>query len=125
MIGSVSASTSIDVASTSTFIFFSYFSYFYFFPRFGRLIHGSETVAKDVLEFVVFEKHLSSYYGSWRLHAKIIPDWLPAREPGRLTYRVREQEAGEEEEAEQEKEQEVPEEGGILDKFGRLLKKKQ
>ena len=29
-------------------------------PRFGRLIHGSETVAKDVLEFVVFEKHLSN-----------------------------------------------------------------
>ena len=28
--------------------------------RFGRLIHGSETVAKDVLEFVVFEKHLSN-----------------------------------------------------------------
>ena len=29
-------------------------------PRFGRLIHGSETIAKDVLEFVVFEKHLSN-----------------------------------------------------------------
>ena len=32
----------------------------FFPPRFGRLIHGSETVAKDVLEFVVFEKHLSN-----------------------------------------------------------------
>ena len=28
--------------------------------RFGRLIHGSEVVAKDVLEYVVFEKHLSN-----------------------------------------------------------------
>merc|ERR1711864_29521 len=58
------------------------------YDRFGRLIHGSETVAKDVLEYVVFEKHLANLYGTWRLHAKIIPDWMPAREPGRLTYLV-------------------------------------
>ena len=58
------------------------------YDRFGRLIHGSEHVAKDVLEFVVFEKHISNTYGRWRLHAKILPDWLPAREPGRLTYKV-------------------------------------
>merc|ERR1712114_152026 len=58
------------------------------YDRFGRLIHGSETVAKDVLEYAVFEKHLANIYGTWRLHAKIIPDWMPAREPGRLTYRV-------------------------------------
>ena len=30
-------------------------------------------------------------YGTWRLHAKIVPEWLPAREPGRLTYRVPEE----------------------------------
>jgi large subunit ribosomal protein L45 len=47
--------------------------------RFGRLIHGSEAVAKDVLEYCVFEKHLSNVYGTWRLHAKIIPDWMPKR----------------------------------------------
>jgi hypothetical protein len=47
--------------------------------RFGRLIHGSEAVAKDVLEYCVFEKHLSNVYGTWRLHAKIIPDWMPRR----------------------------------------------
>merc|ERR1711915_588954 len=58
------------------------------YDRFGRLIHGSETVAKDVLEYVVFEKHLANIYAQWRLHSKIIPDWLPAKEPGKLTYRV-------------------------------------
>ena len=47
--------------------------------RFGRLIHGSEAVAKDVLEYCVFEKHLSNVYGTWRLHGKIIPDWMPKR----------------------------------------------
>ncbi len=51
------------------------------YDRFGRLIHGSKTVAKDVLEYVVFEKHLANVYGSWRLHAKIIPDWMEAK-PG-------------------------------------------
>lgn len=56
------------------------------YDRFGRLIHGSETIAKDVLEYVVFEKHLSSEYGVWRMHAKIIPDWLPEKEPSRRTY---------------------------------------
>merc|ERR1719228_2942136 len=82
------------------------------YDRFGRLIHGSETVAKDVLEFVVFEKHLSNLYGSWRLHSKIIPDWMPKREPGRLTYRVpREAKAGSEmeEEAKTDKEEKAVE----------------
>merc|ERR1712098_961639 len=74
------------------------------YDGFGRLIHGSETVAKDVLEYVVFEKHLSNIYGTWRLHSKIIPDWLPAREPGRLTYRVPEEK--EEEEVTKENEEE-------------------
>ncbi|CAG9568366.1 unnamed protein product [Danaus chrysippus] len=55
------------------------------YDRFGRLIHGSEIVAKDVLEYVVFEKHLSNMYGVWRIHDKIIPDWAPPREPSRLT----------------------------------------
>lgn len=55
-------------------------------------MHGSETVAKDVLEYVVFEKHLSSLYGTWRLHHKIIPDWLPELEPSSRTYIMREDE---------------------------------
>merc|ERR1712080_593087 len=91
------------------------------YDRFGRLIHGSEAVAKDVLEYVVFEKHLSNTYGVWRLHAKIIPDWMPAREPGRLTYRVPKdyQEKEKEEVVEEETEEE-----GILDRFGRMVRKK-
>ncbi|XP_004518178.1 probable 39S ribosomal protein L45, mitochondrial [Ceratitis capitata] len=58
------------------------------YDRFGRLMHGSEIIAKDVLEYVVFEKHISNEYGKWRLHDKIIPDWLPPREPAPITYRV-------------------------------------
>ena len=52
---------------------------FAYYLRFGRLIHGNENVAKDVLEYCVFEKHLSNLYGVWRLHTKIIPDWMPRR----------------------------------------------
>lgn len=51
-------------------------------------MHGSEILAKDVLEYVIFENNISNQYGVWRLHAKIIPDWTPPREPSRKTYRV-------------------------------------
>lgn len=50
-------------------------------------MHGSEIIAKDVLEYVVFEKHLANEYGIWRIHGKIIPDWLPPREPSVVTYK--------------------------------------
>nr|CAH7719246.1 unnamed protein product [Callosobruchus chinensis] len=56
------------------------------YDRFGRLMYGSEILAKDVLEYVVFEKHISNTYGTWRIHAKIIPDWLPAKEPAAATF---------------------------------------
>jgi large subunit ribosomal protein L45 len=56
------------------------------YDRFGRLMHGSEIIAKDVLEYVVFEKHLANLYGVWKMHDKIIPDWAPPREPRPLTY---------------------------------------
>ncbi|CAH2005872.1 unnamed protein product [Acanthoscelides obtectus] len=56
------------------------------YDRFGRLMYGSEILAKDVLEYVVFEKHISNTYGRWRIHAKIIPDWLPAKEPAAATF---------------------------------------
>ncbi|XP_053615959.1 large ribosomal subunit protein mL45 [Plodia interpunctella] len=55
------------------------------YDRFGRLIHGSEIIAKDVLEYIVFEKHLSNLYGTWRIHEKIIPDWTPPKEASKLT----------------------------------------
>lgn len=58
------------------------------YDRFGRLMHGSEIVEKDCLEYVVFEKHLSNEYGVWRLHEKIIPDWTPPKAPAYITYRV-------------------------------------
>ncbi|RWS24958.1 putative 39S ribosomal protein L45-like protein [Leptotrombidium deliense] len=58
------------------------------YDRFGRLMHGSEHVVKDVLEYVVFERQLSSEHGQWRLHKKIIPDWLPPRPPILKTFKV-------------------------------------
>ncbi|CAL4078394.1 unnamed protein product, partial [Meganyctiphanes norvegica] len=61
------------------------------YDRFGRIQHGSEVVAKDVLEYVVFEKHIANTYGVWRIHDKIIPDWMPPRTPVRNTYRVEEE----------------------------------
>merc|ERR1712083_281036 len=93
------------------------------YDRFGRLIHGSEVVAKDVLEYVVFEKHLSNIYGIWRLHSKIVPDWLSAREPGRLTFRVpKEQPKEKENKAEvtvSEEAESEPERETLMDRFGR------
>jgi large subunit ribosomal protein L45 len=56
------------------------------YDRFGRLMHGSESIGKDVLEYVVFEKHLSNSYGVWRIHDKIIPDWMPPKEPLKRTH---------------------------------------
>lgn len=51
------------------------------YDRFGRLMYGQEDVPKDVLEYVVFEKHLTNPYGSWRMHGKIIPSWAPPKQP--------------------------------------------
>ncbi|XP_052866685.1 probable 39S ribosomal protein L45, mitochondrial [Anopheles cruzii] len=58
------------------------------YDRFGRLMHGSESLVKDCLEYVVFEKHLANEYGVWRMHEKIIPDWMPPKSPAYITYRV-------------------------------------
>lgn len=67
------------------------------YDRFGRLMHGSEIIAKDVLEYVVFENNVSNVYGTWRLHSKIIPDWAEQPQPRAITWVVREDEDGEEE----------------------------
>ncbi|CAL1268080.1 unnamed protein product [Larinioides sclopetarius] len=56
------------------------------YDRFGRLMHGSEDTVKDVLEYVVLEKHLTLPHGRWRLHGKIIPDWMPPKESIKKTY---------------------------------------
>lgn len=58
------------------------------YDRFGRLMHGSEIIAKDVLEYVVFEKNISNLYGEWRMHAKIIPPWAEPKQPSPTTYRA-------------------------------------
>lgn len=44
-------------------------------------MYGQEDVSKDVLEYVVFEKHLANPYGSWRTHSKIIPPQTPPKHP--------------------------------------------
>lgn len=56
------------------------------YDRFGFLMFGNENVVKDVLEYVVFEKHISNTYGQWRIHSKIIPEWMPPRQPINKTY---------------------------------------
>jgi hypothetical protein len=47
---------------------------------------GNETVPKDVLEYVVFERVLTYTYSQWRVHSKIIPSWLPATQPLLYTF---------------------------------------
>lgn len=42
---------------------------------------GSEEQPKDVLEYLVLERHLVNPYGRWRLHGKIVPSWAPAKDP--------------------------------------------
>ncbi|KAF7646356.1 hypothetical protein LDENG_00188900 [Lucifuga dentata] len=51
------------------------------YDRFGRLMLGSEEQPKDVLEYLVIERHLANPYGRWRLHGKIVPSWAPAKDP--------------------------------------------
>nr|XP_061792460.1 large ribosomal subunit protein mL45-like [Nerophis lumbriciformis] len=51
------------------------------YDRFGRLMLGSEDHPKDVLEYLVMERHLVNPYGCWRLHGKIVPAWAPAKDP--------------------------------------------
>ncbi|KAK1886331.1 39S ribosomal protein L45 mitochondrial [Dissostichus eleginoides] len=51
------------------------------YDRFGRLMMGSEEQPKDVLEYLVIERHLINPYGRWRLHGKIVPSWAPAKDP--------------------------------------------
>lgn len=56
------------------------------YDRFGRLMFGDPKLPRDVLEYIVMEKHIANEYGQWRIHGKIIPDWMPARDVLRKTY---------------------------------------
>ncbi|MCL4130272.1 UNVERIFIED_CONTAM: hypothetical protein GTU68_021211 [Idotea baltica] len=58
------------------------------YDRFGRLVHGSEHVLRDVLEYVVFEKHVSNVYGTWRVHHKIVPPWMDLQPTSITTFRA-------------------------------------
>ncbi|XP_054849679.1 39S ribosomal protein L45, mitochondrial [Eublepharis macularius] len=50
------------------------------YDRFGRLMYGGEQIPKDVLEYVVLERHLVNPYSPWRLHGKIVPSWAPPKD---------------------------------------------
>ena len=50
------------------------------YDRFGKLILGSETEEKDVIEYVVFENHVAVFESQWRLHDKIYPDGVAPKE---------------------------------------------
>jgi len=56
------------------------------YDRFGRLMFGNETVPKDVLEYIVFERVLTFPYSQWRVHSKIIPSWIPSTDPVLYTF---------------------------------------
>jgi len=48
------------------------------YDRHGRLILGSPTDVKEVLEYIVFEKYLANEYGLWRIHDRIrVSDDVP------------------------------------------------
>uniref|UniRef100_H2Z6C9 Large ribosomal subunit protein mL45 n=1 Tax=Ciona savignyi TaxID=51511 RepID=H2Z6C9_CIOSA len=57
------------------------------YDRFGRLMYGSPDVARNVLEFVIFERHISHPYGMWRIHGKISSEAY-AKEPMKKTVAV-------------------------------------
>uniref|UniRef100_A0A673J666 Large ribosomal subunit protein mL45 n=1 Tax=Sinocyclocheilus rhinocerous TaxID=307959 RepID=A0A673J666_9TELE len=51
------------------------------YDRFGRLMLGDKDEPRDVLEYIVLERHLVNPYGCWRLHGKIVPAWAPPKDP--------------------------------------------
>ena len=101
------------------------------YDRFGRLIHGHPHVAKDVLEFVVFERHIANVYGKWRMHAKLYPEWLhekQARPQGFLTHvldkdDIRIVQDSAEDLKDTENEEEKKDGDGIMDEFAEFKEK--
>ena len=51
-------------------------------------MYGDPDLAKSVVEYVIFEKWISDTYGRWRIHGKVIPDWMEPRDSLIKTYRV-------------------------------------
>lgn len=61
------------------------------YDRFGHLILGSESEARPVLEYVIFENHIASLDGVWRLHDKLYPKWAQTKQAAKITTPVDEQ----------------------------------
>ena len=47
---------------------------------------GNETLPKDVLEYIIFERVLTNPYSQWRVHSKIVPAWFPQSDPLLYTF---------------------------------------
>ncbi|BFZ22631.1 hypothetical protein BsWGS_25670 [Bradybaena similaris] len=58
------------------------------YDRFGRLMYGDPQLPKSVVEYVIMEKWISDTNGRWRIHGKIIPDWMSPRDSLIKTYKV-------------------------------------
>jgi len=58
------------------------------YDRFGNLMYGNENVAVDNLEYIVFEKNVSSTNGVWRIHDRILPEWTPTAPSSLRTYKM-------------------------------------
>lgn len=70
-----------EVRELMSSVFFGIFQTLAIYDRFGRLMLGDEEEPRDVLEYLVLERHLVNPYGCWRLHGKIVPAWAPPKDP--------------------------------------------
>jgi large subunit ribosomal protein L45 len=59
------------------------------YDQFGRLLLGSEEVAREVIEYVIFENHVASVDGRWRILDKIYPKWSKPKEGVVRTFQVK------------------------------------
>ena len=102
------------------------------YDRFGRLIYGHPHVAKDVIEFVVFEKHIVEDTSKWRMHVKIIPEWLRTQksQDGFLTHILDKKDLEESEKSavevkETEDDDKEEDDGGVINRHGKKLQRKK
>ncbi|VDL97548.1 unnamed protein product [Schistocephalus solidus] len=58
------------------------------YDRFGRLLFGHPTSAVDVLEYIVFENHITDAFGQWRIHGKIVPPWARVMTAPNRTHKL-------------------------------------
>ncbi|BHF59672.1 39S ribosomal protein L45, mitochondrial [Sparganum proliferum] len=58
------------------------------YDRFGRLLFGHPTSPVDVLEYIVFENHITDAFGQWRIHGKIVPPWARVMATPNKTHRL-------------------------------------